>query len=239
LKSPETKEETETGGRWLIRELPPNERPRERLLKQGSGALSDVELVALLLRTGHRGTSVIEVARKLLDDHGGLDGLLGATPHMLRRKGLGPAKAAGVLAALELARRLALQEVPERKPLSRPAELARYLHLRYLVRDQEVMGALFLDVRQRTLGDREIYRGTLERSAAEPREILKECLLRGAAGFVLFHTHPSGDPTPSEEDTRFTLRMAAAAKAVGIRLIDHLVLGGGGRWVSFKDRMAW
>lgn len=224
---------------WLIRELPASERPRERLLDQGSGALSDAELVAVLLRAGHTGTSAIELARVLLDDNGGLSGLLGATPQMLRRKGLGQAKAAGLLAALEIARRLARKEIQERKPLSRPGEVAHYLHLRYQARDQEVMGALFLDRRSRMLGDREIYRGTLERAVAEPREVLKECLLRGASGVLLFHTHPSGDPTPSSEDEAFTLRLAAAARIVGVRLHDHFIIAGSGQWVSLRDRLAW
>jgi len=224
---------------WLIRELPESERPRERLLEQGSGALSDAELVAVLLRNGTRGRSAIQIARELLDEKGGLAGLLGITPQMLRRPGVGLAKAAGVLAALEIARRLARKEVTERDALGRPAEVARYLHLRYQTRDQEVMGAVFLDTRNRMQGDRELYRGTLDRAVVEPREVLKECLLRGAAGVILFHTHPSGDPTPSPEDTAFTLKMAEAAKAVGIKLHDHLVLGGSGRWVSIRDQLAW
>ena len=224
---------------WLIRELPESERPRERLLEQGSGALSDAELVAVLLRNGFRGTSVVQIARELLEEKGGLPGLLGSTPQMLRRKGLGKAKAAGLVAALEIASRLARSEVTEREILSRPSEIARYLHIRYQTRDQEVMGALFLDVRNRTLGDREIYRGTLDRAAVEPREVLKECLLRGAAGVILFHTHPSGDPTPSADDVAFTLRMAEAAKLLGIRLFDHLVLAASGRWASIRDQLVW
>lgn len=224
---------------WLIREIPESERPRERLLEQGSGSLSDAELVAVLLRTGNRGTSVVQLARNLLAENGGLSGLLGVTPQMLRRPGLGPAKAAGLLAALEIARRLARKEIGERDTLSRPAEIARYLSLRYQTRDQEITGALFLDGRNRLLGDRELYRGTLNRAVVEPREVLKECLLRGAAAVILFHTHPSGDPTPSVEDGAFTLRLAEASKAVGIRLIDHLVLGGAGSWVSMRDTLAW
>jgi len=224
---------------WMIRELPEMERPRERLLEQGSGSLTDAELVAVLLRTGHVGSSVVEVAMELLDENGGLPGLLGATPQSLRRPGIGPAKAAVLLAALEVARRLARHESVEREPLRRPAELARYLNLRYRVRDQEIMGALFLDTRSRLLGDREIYRGTLDHAAVEPREILKECLLRGAASVVIFHTHPSGDPGPSVQDIAFTHNMAAAAQVVGVRLADHLILGDGGRWVSLRDRIAW
>jgi DNA repair protein RadC len=224
---------------WMIREIPKSERPRERLLEQGSGALSDAELVAILLRTGHRKASVVQLARTVLDENGGLGGLLGSTPRTLRRPGLGPAKAAGLLAALEIASRLARLEVQEREALSRPAEVARYLHLRYQTRDQEVMGALFLDTRGRTLGDRELYRGTLDRALVEPREVLKECLLRGASGVILFHTHPSGDPTPSQEDTDFTLRMAAASAVLGIKLHDHIVLARTGRWVSMRDKMTW
>ncbi|HYU33787.1 MAG TPA: DNA repair protein RadC [Thermoanaerobaculia bacterium] len=224
---------------WLIRDLPKSERPRERLLEQGSSALSDAELIAVLLRNGYRKTSAVQIARELLDEKGGLAGLLGATPQMLRRPGVGLAKAAGLLAALEIARRLARTEVAERETLSRPSEVARYLHLRYQTRDQEVMGALFLDGRDRMLGDRELYRGTLDRALVEPREVLKECLLRGAAGVILFHTHPSGDPTPSAEDRTVTLRMAEAAKVIGVRLVDHLVLAGTGRWVSLREQVAW
>jgi DNA repair protein RadC len=117
--------------------------------------------------------------------------------------------------------------------------VVRYLALRYHLRDQEVMGAVFLDARNRLLGDCELFRGTLHRAAVEPREILKECLLRGAAGVVLFHTHPSGDPSPSTEDLLFTRRMEVAAEVVGVRLVDHLVVGGAGRWLSLLRRAAW
>lgn len=224
---------------WMIREIPQNERPRERLLEQGSGSLSDAELVAVLLRTGRRGASVVQLARTLLAENGGLGGLLGATPRTLRRPGLGPAKAASLLAALEIAGRLARTEIQEREALSRPAEVARYLHLRYQTRDQEVMGALFLDTRGRMLGDCETYRGTLDRALVEPREVLKECLLRGASGVILFHTHPSGDPTPSQEDVDFTMRMAAASTVLGIKLHDHMVLARTGSWVSMRDKLTW
>jgi DNA repair protein RadC len=141
---------------------------------------------------------------------------------------------------LEIARRLARSAVDRgREPLNRPDEIARYLNLRYRVRDQEVMGALFLDNRGRFLGEREIYRGTIDRAAVEPREVLKECLLRGASGVIIFHTHPSGDPAPSVDDVEFTRLMAAAARVVGVRLVDHLVLGDGGSWASVRDRITW
>jgi DNA repair protein RadC len=223
----------------MIRELPETERPRERLLALGSEALSEAELVAVLLRTGRPGVSARQMALDLLRELGGLSGLLAAGQHALRRHGLGPAKAASLLAAIELGRRLAREEMPQRRPLTRPAEVARYLTLRYRVRDQEVVGALFVDAKNRLLGERELFRGTLERATADPREILKECLLRGASGVVLFHTHPSGDPSPSTEDLLFTRRLELAAELVGVRLIDHLVLGGAGRWSSVLRKTTW
>jgi DNA repair protein RadC len=224
----------------LIREIPEAERPRERLLAMGGGgALSDAELLAVLLRTGCEGVSAVGMARDLLLEHHGLCGLLGAKPESLRRRGLGAAKAASLMAAVEIGRRLARGQLRGGDLLARPADVARYLVLHYQLRDQEVMGALFLDVRHRLIGDREIFRGTLHRAAVEPREILKECLVRGAAGFALFHTHPSGDPTPSAEDVVFTRRLAQAAAIVGIELVDHLVLGATGRWVSLREIGAW
>ncbi|HWM90606.1 MAG TPA: DNA repair protein RadC [Thermoanaerobaculia bacterium] len=222
----------------LIRELPESERPRERLLKQGSDALSDAELVAVLLRTGVKGVSAVRMATELLQETGGLTGLVAFTPQGLRRKGLGTAKAATLLAAVEIASRVAREQLDEREPLTRPAEVARYLALRYWARDQEVMGALFLDTRSRLLGEKEVFRGTLDRAVAEPREILKEGLLRGAAGVVVFHTHPSGDPSPSPEDLIFTRRMKEAGELVGVRLLDHFILGSAGRWVSLKQKGA-
>jgi DNA repair protein RadC len=223
----------------LIEEIPLRERPRERLVAGGAGVLSDEELVAVLLRTGAPGVSVVGMARGLVEQHGGLTGLLGATLATLRRYGLGEAKAASLIAAIEIGRRLARGEIRDRTLLARPAEVARYLLLRYQQRDQEVMGAVFLDARHRLIGEREVFRGTLHRAAVEPREILKDCLLRGASGVALFHTHPSGDPTPSAEDLLFTRRMAEAAEVIGVELVDHLVLGGPGRWVSLRERGAW
>lgn len=223
----------------MIRELPETERPRERLLARGSEALSEAELIAVLLRTGGPGISARQLALDLLRDVGGLPGLLESSPHALRRHGLGPAKVASLLAAIELGRRLAREEMPERRPLTRPAEVARYLTLRYRVRDQEVVGALFVDSKNRLIGEREVFRGTLDRAVADPREVLKESLLRGASGVILFHTHPSGDPSPSTEDMLFTRRMEQACELVGVRLVDHLILGGAGRWTSLLRKSSW
>ena len=143
-----------------------------------------------------------------------------------------------MLAAVELARRLARARLPDREPLSHPQAVARYLCLRYALGEQEVMGALFLDTRNRLIDEREIFRGTLSRAAVEPRALLKQGLLRDAAALILFHTHPSGDPSPSPEDLAFTRRMGEAGEVVGIRLVDHLIVGSGSRWVSLKQRGA-
>ncbi len=223
----------------LIRELPTDERPRERLLEHGPRALGDAELIAVLLRTGRSGASVLALAREVLAGAGGLAGLAGSSTQTFDAKGIGPAKAASILAAIELARRLARAELVDREALAHPAAAASYLALRYGLRDQEVLGALYLDTRNRMIAERELYRGTLNRAAVEPRLVLKEGLLQGAAGCLVFHTHPSGDPTPSAEDLAFTRRLAEAGEVVGIRLVDHLILGGVGRWVSLAQRGGW
>src|SRR5947199_8881471 len=224
---------------YLIRELPAGERPRERLLEHGGRTLSDSELLAVLLRTGRVGVSAIQLAMDLLLQNGGLGGLLTARPRSLRRSGIGPAKAASLLAAVEIGRRLAREQLLDREPLSRPVDVARYLALRYHTSDQEVMGALFLDARGLLLGEREMFRGTLSRISVEPREILRECLQRGASSIYLFHTHPSGDPEPSAEALLFTRRLAEAAAIGGLRPRDHVVLGHRGRWVSLREKSAW
>lgn len=220
----------------LIRDLPADERPRERLLERGPEALSDAELVAIVLRSGRAGRSALDLARDLLREEGGLSGLTLADPVRLARRGLGEVRSATLLAAVEIARRLARADWTERAPLAHPAAVASYLSLRYQALDQEVLGALYLDARHRFLAERELCRGVLNRVAVEPRRVLREGLLLGAAGFVVFHTHPSGDPSPSAEDLSFTRRLAEAGKTVGVELVDHLILGAVGRWVSLRER---
>jgi DNA repair protein RadC len=214
----------------LIAEIPHDERPRERLLRNGPQALSDAELVAILLKGGRPGASVLDLSRELLFQTGGLRGLANSCAKSLRRSGVGEVKIATLLAAVEIACRMAAAAVPAREPLSRPAEVCRYIDLRYGRSGQEVMGALYVCAR---------YRGTIHRAAVEPRAILREGLLLGAAGILLFHTHPSGDPAPSREDLLFTRRMARAGEVVGVELVDHLIVGAGGAWVSVKERGGW
>ena len=220
---------------YLIREMSPRDRPRERLLQGGAGQLSDRELVAVLLRTGCPGSSVLSIAGELLHERGGLAGLLDTAPEELQRDGLGPAKAATLLAAVEIGRRLSSSRLLRRR-IRRPDEVARHVRLAYSRKDQEVMGALYVDSRGRVVAERELYRGTIARALVEPREVLKHAFLTGASGLILFHTHPSGDPTPSLEDVEFTRHLAKACAAVDVALMDHLIVGHAGAWISLKDR---
>ncbi len=220
------------------RRLPDEDQPSERILRYGGAALSDAELLSSLLMGGAR-LDTLEVAQKLICDLGGLGGLLRAREPDLVLPGIGPARRAALLAAVELSRRQARSRMPRRDLLDRPDAVASYLSLRYAQADQEVMGALYLDVRNRLIAEGDIYRGTLSRAAVEPRTIIKQGLLCSASGFVLFHTHPSGDPSPSAEDLTFTRRMAEAGELVGVKLLDHIILGSAGRWVSLGRRGAW
>lgn len=221
-----------------VRDRPTAERPRERLIRYGPRALTDAELLAVILRSGGRGRTGLEVAREVLDGADGLAGLAGTASRLRERPGIGTARTATLLAAIELGCRLARAEMPDRRLLEHPNAVARYLRLRYADRDQEIVGALFLDVRARLVGESEIYRGALSRAVVEPRGILQKAILSRASSFVLFHTHPSGDPTPSREDLAVTRRLAEAGRVVGIRLVDHLILGAGGRWLSVR-KLGW
>ena len=218
--------------------LPQEDRPRERLLTYGGQVLSDNELVSILLQSGSRGNSSLEAARELLSALGGLCGLAELSVGM-RIRGVGVARCATILAAVELAVRLARTRVPRRDLMDQPAAVASYLRLRFFRTDQECMGALYCDSRQRLIREREIFRGSLSRAVVEPRILIKEALLCDAAGLILFHTHPSCDPAPSTEDLSFTRRVADAGELLGVDLVDHLILGSAGRWVSLGRRGAW
>jgi len=228
--------ELSPGRAFRISDLPSEERPRERLLRLGPGALSNEELLALLLRTGVRGESALDRARRLLATHGGLPGLAGVAPaELLAERGIGPTRAGAIAAALEIARRLPAQTLTGRDLLNEPRLVKEYLRQAQADDSQERTGALYLNARNRLLkNDPEIYRGTLDRAVVEPREILRRALLGKAAAVILYHNHPSGDPAPSREDREFTRRFAAAAEAVGVRLLDHVVVGREG-CVSFRE----
>jgi len=228
--------ETSIGSALRIHDLPPDERPRERLARLGAAALSSEELLALLLGSGTRGESALDRARKILASHGGLSGLASLSGAELRReRGIKGARACAIAAALEIGRRLAVETTSSRDLLNEPGVVKDYLRRARGAGNQERTGALYLNARNRLIrDDPEIYRGTLDRAVVEPREILKRALLANAAGIILYHNHPSGDPTPSREDREFTRRLSSAAEAVGIRLLDHVIVGHAGA-VSFRE----
>jgi DNA repair protein RadC len=219
-----------------IRDLPCDERPRERLFRVGAASLSNEELLSLLLGSGTRGESALDRARSLLSGRGGLVGLAGMSGAELRReRGIKNARAAVIEAALELGRRLSTEALAPRDLFGEPALVKEYLRRARGDGAQERTGALFVNARNRLLrDDPDIYRGTLDRAVVEPREILKRALLVNAAGVILYHNHPSGDPAPSREDREFTRRLAVASESVGVRLLDHIVVGRSG-CVSFRE----
>jgi len=151
-----------------------------------------------------------------------------------------PYGAAGRVAALAFGLALDIVKPPaERLNFSGPSIIASHLALKYGMSGQEVMGALYLDTRNRLAAERELYRGTVNRMAVEPRKILQDGLILGACGVVVFHTHPSGDPSPSPEDIAFTRRLAEGGELVGVKLVDHIIVGAVGRWVSLRERGVW
>jgi DNA repair protein RadC len=217
-----------------LQELPLDERPRERLAQLGPSALSSRELLAAVLGTGSRGASALVVADELLGS--GLHSLASRSLHDLERvRGLGRAKAARLVAALELGARLASDGGGGAPSLQSPGETARYLLPRYAARPVETFGLLALDARHRLRREAVVSVGCLTASLVHPREVFQEAVVSRAAALVLFHNHPSGDPEPSAEDLALTRRLAAAGSLMGIEVLDHLVLGAG-RYVSLKER---
>jgi DNA repair protein RadC len=222
--------------RRRLRDLPAEERPRERLVRHGAGALSSRELVAILLGAGTTRGSALQVAEGLLA--GGLHGLAGQSlAELVARHGVGRARAARLLAAFELGARTVSERPPDLPSFRTPAESARYLLPRYATRPVETFGLLALDARHRLKREAVVSTGSLTASLVHPREVFQEAVATRAAGLILFHNHPSGDPEPSDEDLRLTHRLVAAGQLMGIEVLDHLVLGAG-RFVSLKERGA-
>ncbi|MFZ4285385.1 RadC family protein [Variovorax sp. HJSM1_2] len=215
-----------------LKDLPADARPREKLLARGPGALSDAELLALLLRTGLAGKGVLQLAQELLDPppggFGGMAGLLHATVDDLRRvKGLGPAKRAELVAVLELARRAMAEQLRERQVFDSPDAVGYYLQLHLSNRPYEVFAVLFLDAQHRLLGLEELFRGTLTQTSVYPREVVLRALHHHAAAVILAHNHPSGSVKPSPADETLTRSLRAALALVDVRVLDHVIVGAG------------
>ena len=220
-----------------LKNLPADARPREKLLARGPGALSDTELLALLLRTGIQGKGVLQLADELLHlktnaagsaGFDGIAGLLNASADDLKRiKGLGPAKRAELVAVLELARRALAQQLSARTVLATPDAMKQYLQLHLAARPHEVFAVLFLDAASRMIALEEMFRGSLKQSSVYPREVVLRALHHQAAGVVLAHNHPSGNPQPSRADEAITRTLKAALGLIDVMVLDHVIVAAG------------
>ena len=219
-----------------IADWPQQERPRERLLAQGAGSLSDAELVAVCLRSGTRGKSAVDLARELIADFGGVTGLLGADlDKLLQIKGLGTAKAAQLAAAIELARRSLQEGLKAGSALTSPGAVRDYLRLALAARDHEVFVVLFLDAQHRVRRSTELFRGTLTQTSVYPREVVRAALAANAAAVIFAHNHPSGIAQPSQADELLTRQLREALALVEIRVLDHFIVAGN-QSLSFAER---
>lgn len=240
---PESKRDALFEGRIRLKDLPPDARPRERLLDRGPKALSDAELLAILLGAGSRQETAIELASRMLASFGdtgpeALRGIAEARPEELARiHGLGPAKAARLLAACELGARLGAVRSTHRPQIACPEDLIRLVapHLRGEAKEHSLV--VWLNGRHQVVGWEDVSVGSLTEALVHPREVFREAIRRGAAAIVLLHNHPSGDPLPSEEDRALTRRLIEVGELVGIPLIDHVIVADGGHY-SFRNELS-
>ena len=216
-----------------ISDWPIAERPRERLLAKGASTLSDAELLAVLLRTGVRGKSAVDLGRELLAEFKGLGALFGAD--LTRIKGLGSAKRAQFQAALELARRSMEETLREKPALTSPGAVRDYLRLALGRREHEVFVCIWLDAQHRVIDVDEPFRGTLTQTSVYPREIVKAALARNAAAVIFAHNHPSGAAQPSQADELLTRNLKEALALVDVKVLDHFIVAGA-QTISFAER---
>ncbi|HRO27922.1 MAG TPA: DNA repair protein RadC [Luteimonas sp.] len=211
-----------------IRDWPSHERPREKLLGRGAGALSDAELLAIFLGSGLPGQDAVATARQLLNAHGPLRRLLELSPaEMARLPGLGPARSSQLAAAMELGSRWLAAGLERGEALSDPASAGRYFASRLRGQAIEVFAVLFLDTRHRALAFEELFRGTIDGAEVHPREVVRRALAHNAAAVIVGHNHPSGNPEPSAADRAVTAQLKQSLALVDVRLLDHFVIGDG------------
>jgi DNA repair protein RadC len=219
-----------------INHWPETERPRERLIAAGPAALSDSELLAIFLRTGVRGASAVDLARRLLERFGSLASLFAAPLAAIAEvPGLGPAKYAQLQAVLELSRRALREEMEQRDALTSPAAVRNYLRLALQGKEREVFVAVFLDAQHRAMHVEELFAGTLTQTSVYPREVVRRALAANAAAVIFAHNHPSGVAEPSHADQALTRALTQALALVDVRVLDHFVVARGG-CVSFAER---
>lgn len=221
-----------------IKEWPEAERPREKMQKSGADSLSDAELLALIIRTGDHSSqqSAIDLGRNLLQTFGDLRRLSGATLNEICTvKGAGPAKAASVLAALSMAKRVNTDRLESLERFTAPSQIFNHFHYRFRDRRREYFVVLLLDGKNRIILEEQISEGSLNQSIVHPREVFSRGVKESAAAVILVHNHPSGDPAPSREDREITRRLKEAGDILGIRVLDHIVIGDGS-YFSFVEQ---
>lgn len=222
---------------YTIKELPMTERPREKLYINGAEALSNEELIAIIIRTGNKNDSAIDLARKILSrDNRGLISLRDTTlQELMEIKGVGECKAAQILAAIELGKRINYKDALNKVKINEPTTIANlYMdEMRYL--QKEHFKVLLLDTKNQIIVTEEISVGTLNASIVHPRDVFKVAIKRNANSIILIHNHPSGDPTPSNEDINITNRLIDGGNLIGIKVLDHIIIGDN-RYISFKEK---
>ncbi|CAB9540099.1 UPF0758 family protein [Bathymodiolus brooksi thiotrophic gill symbiont] len=214
-----------------------NDRPREKLIKFGEDSLSDAELLAIFLRTGIKGKSAVVLAQDLLDQFGSLHNLLNANEEeFCKGKGLGPAKYANLRGVMAMAKRYFESGMNKGDTFTRPEQIASYLHLHIGNSHRETFAMLLLDQKNHLIELVELFIGTLNKASVHPREVVKAVLNHNAAAVILAHNHPSGDPTPSQSDINITHKIKEALALIDVRVLDHIIIGNGGRFESLAQR---
>lgn len=222
-----------------VHDIAPDDRPRERLQKLGADTLSTSDLLAIILRTGTQRDNVMEMATKLLIKYGGLAGLMSADFHELSAEyGLGLAKTAQLKAALELGKRLSIQQPDKRFQIKSADDAANVVRMEMMFLDHEQMHILILDTKNQLIEQIKRYKGTVNSSVLRSAEIFRPAIVRNCPNMIICHNHPSGDPAPSPEDIEVTLQLVEAGRLLDIEVLDHLIIGNP-RYVSLKQQMNW
>lgn len=225
--------------RLMVRDIPSEERPRERLRHSGAHALANHELLAIILRTGTTHNNVLEIAMQLLSKYGGFNGLMRVDfTELCNEHGLGVAKTAQLKAALEIGRRLSMIQPDEKYQIRSPVDVAHLLMPEMAYLDHERMRILILNTRNQIVDNIDRYRGTVNSSVLRVSEIFRPAITRNCPSVIVCHNHPSGDPTPSREDIEVTQQLVEAGKLLDIELLDHIVIGES-RFISIKDQLRW
>jgi len=221
---------------YRISDLHESDRPRERLETLGPQALTNAELIAILLRVGVKGENAVEVGQRLLQEFGGLQGLHRAPfEELMNQHGLGEAKASQIKAAIELGRRLTVEAPEEKLSINSPADAAALVQYEMSALEQEHLRVILLDRRNKVLEIVEVYKGSATSAQMRIGELFKEAIRKNASAIIVTHNHPSGDPTPSPDDVAVTRAIVQAGKLLDIDVLDHLIIGSG-KWISLKEK---